>query len=113
MEKDPTLRGSPKKPPTGQAVVVALLALQGIVLIVIGLIAFFGGFVGAYQVSNGHATPGAIVAVVVVFLAWIFLLGRIVSFLCALGLSTCGLRLVWLSSVNSPMRLQMDYHYCN
>ena len=82
MEHDASLQASRKKPPPGKAIVVALLAIHGIVLIVIGLIAFFGGFVGAYDVSNGHATPGAIVAVAGAFLAWIFLLGGIVSFLC-------------------------------
>jgi hypothetical protein len=87
MEQDTSLQAPRKRPPSGQAVVVGLLAIHGIVLIVIGLIAFFGGFVGAYEVSNGHATPGAIVAVEGVFLAWIFLLGGIVSFLCAFGLS--------------------------
>jgi hypothetical protein len=80
MEKDTSSRVPRKKPPAGQAVVVALLALHGIVLIIIGLIAFFGGFVGAYEVSNGHATPEAKVAVLGAFLAWIFLLGGIVSF---------------------------------
>ena len=97
MEKDTSLRVSRKKPPAGQEVVVALLAIHGIVLIVIGLIAFFGGFVGAYDVSNGHATPGAIVAVAGAFLAWIFLLGGIVSFLCALGLSTWQRWAFWLT----------------
>jgi hypothetical protein len=67
---------------------VALLAIQGLFLISIGLIAFFGGFVGVYDVSNGHATPGALVAVLGAFLAWIFLLGGIVSLLCAQGLLT-------------------------
>ena len=88
MEKDTSPRVSRKKPPAGQAIVVASLAIQGVILILIGLIAFFAGFLGAHDVSNGHATPGAIVAVVGVFFAWIFLLGGIVSFLCALGLST-------------------------
>jgi uncharacterized membrane protein (DUF485 family) len=97
MEKDTSLRVSRKKPPAGQAAVVALLVIHGIVLIVIGLIAFFGGFVGAYDVSNGHATPGAIVAVAGAFLAWIFLLGGIVSFLCALGLSTWQRWAFWLT----------------
>ena len=97
MEKDTSLRVSRKKPPAGQAVVVALLVIHGIVLIVIGLIAFFGGFVGASEVSNGHATPGAIVAVAGAFLAWIFLLGGIVSFLCALGLSTWRRWAFWLT----------------
>ena len=97
MENDASLQASRKKPPPGKAIVVALLAIHGIVLIVIGLIAFFGGFVGAYDVSNGHATPGAIVAVAGAFLAWIFLLGGIVSFLCALGLSTRQRWAFWLT----------------
>ena len=97
MEQETSLRASRKKPPAGQAVVVGLLALHGIVLIVIGLIAFFGGFVGAYQVSNGHATPGAMVAAAGVLFAWIFLLGGIVSFLCALGLSTWRRWAFWLT----------------
>lgn len=80
MDKDTSLQASPKKPPAGQAIVVTLLAIHGIVLIVIGLIAFFAGFVGAYNVSNGHATPGATVAVLGAPLAWIFLAGGIVSF---------------------------------
>ena len=66
--------------------VAALLAAQGLFLIIIGLIAFFGGFVGVYDVSHGHATPGASVAVLAAMLAWILLLGGIVSFLCAQGL---------------------------
>ena len=88
MEKETALQASRKKRPAGQAVVVALLAIHGIVLIVFGLIAFFGGFVGAFQVSNGQATPGAMVAAAGVLFAWIFLLGGIVSFLCAQGLWT-------------------------
>jgi len=97
MEKDTSLQASHKKRPDGQAVVVALLAIHGIVLIVIGLIAFFGGFVGAYDISNGHATSGAIVAAAGVLFAWIFLLGGIVSFLCALGLSTWQRWAFWLT----------------
>ena len=97
MEHDASLQASRKKPPPGKAIVVALLGLHGLFLIIIGLIAFFGGFVGAYDVSNGHATPGAIVAVAGAFLAWIFLLGGIVSFLCALGLSTWRRWAFWLT----------------
>ena len=97
MEHDASLQASRKKPPQGKAIVVALLGLHGLFLIIIGLIAFFGGFVGAYDVSNGHATPGAIVAVAGAFLAWIFLLGGIVSFLCALGLSTWRRWAFWLT----------------
>ena len=97
MENDASLQASRKKPPPGKAIVVALLGLHGLFLIIIGLIAFFGGFVGAYDVSNGHATPGAIVAVAGAFLAWIFLLGGIVSFLCALGLSTWRRWAFWLT----------------
>jgi hypothetical protein len=97
MENDASLQASRKKPPPGKAIVVALLGLHGLFLIIIGLFAFFGGFVGAYDVSNGHATPGAIVAVAGAFLAWIFLLGGIVSFLCALGLSTWRRWAFWLT----------------
>lgn len=97
MDKDTLLQASRKKPPAGQAILVALLALHGIFLIVIGLIAFFGGFVGAYDVSNGHATRGAMLAVLGAFLAWIFLLGGIVSFLCARGLLTWQRWAVWLT----------------
>jgi hypothetical protein len=97
MENDASLQASRKKPPPGKAIVVALLAIHGIVLIVIGLIAFFGGFVGIYDVSHGRATPGATVAVLGVFLAWIFLLGGIVSFLCAQGLWTWQRWAFWLT----------------
>ena len=99
MEKETSSRVSRKKPLAGQVVVVALLALHGIVLITIVLIAFFGGFVGAYEVSNGHATPEAKVAVLGAFLAWIFILGGIVSFLCSLGLSTWQRWAFWLTIV--------------
>ena len=85
MENGASLQASRKKPPPGEVVVVALLGIQGLFLIIIGLIAFFGGFVGVYDVANGHATPGAMVAVLGAFLAWIFLLGGIVSLLCAQG----------------------------
>ena len=88
MNNDTSLQASRKEPPPGRVIVVALLGIQGLFLIIIGLIAFFGGFKGVYDVSNGHATPGAMVAVLGAFLAWIFLLGGIVSFLCAQGLWT-------------------------
>jgi hypothetical protein len=97
MENDALVQVSRKKPPPGQVIVVALLALHGLFLIIIGLLAFFGGFVGAYDVSNGHATPGAIVAVLGAFLAWIFLLGGIVSCLCAQGLVTWQRWAFWLT----------------
>ena len=58
MENDASLQALRKKPPPGKAIVVALLGLHGLFLIIIGLIAFFGGFVGVYNVSNGHATFG-------------------------------------------------------
>jgi uncharacterized membrane protein (DUF485 family) len=94
---DNTLQALRKKHRTGKAIVVALLALHGLFLIIIGLIAFFAGFVGVYEVSNGHATPGAIVAVLGVFVAWLLLLGGIVSCLCALGLSTWQRWALWLT----------------
>jgi len=74
-----------------------LLGLQGLFLIIIGLIAFFGGFVGVYGVSHGHTTPGALVAVLGAALAWMFLLGGIVSFLCAQGLLTWQRWALWLT----------------
>src|SRR5881296_2239750 len=98
MEHDASLQASRKKnPPPGKAIVVALLGLHGIFLIIIGLIAFFGGFVGVYDVSNGHTTPGAIVAVLGAALAWIFLLGGIISLLCAQGLLTWQRWALWLT----------------
>jgi hypothetical protein len=97
MENDALVQVSRKKPPPGKVIVVALLAIHGVFLIIIGLLAFFGGFVGAYDVSNGHATPGAIVAVVGAFLAWIFLLEGIVSCLCAQGLLTWQRWAFWLT----------------
>ena len=97
MENDASVQASRKNPPPGKVIVVTLLAIQGLFLIIIGLIAFFGGFVGAYEVSNGHATPGAMVAVLGAFLAWIFLLGGIVSFLCAQGLWTWQRWAFWLT----------------
>src|SRR6266516_2254851 len=86
MENDALLPASRKKPPPGKVIVVALLGIQGLFLIIIGLIAFFGGFVDVYNFSHGHATPRAMVAVLGAFLAWMFILGGIVSLLCAQGL---------------------------
>ncbi len=86
MDTDTIKQPSRQKPSPGTKIIAALLAVHGLLLIIIGLIAFFGGFVGVYAVSNGHATPGAVVAALGAFLAWIFLLGGIVSFLCAQGL---------------------------
>jgi uncharacterized membrane protein (DUF485 family) len=97
MENDTSLQVLRKKRRTGKVIVIALLAIHGLFLIIIGLIAFFAGFVGAYDVSNGHATPGAIVAVLGAFVAWIFLLEGIVSFLCALGLWTWQRWAFWLT----------------
>ena len=97
MDNNTLLQASRKKPPPGKVIVVALLAIHGIFLIIIGLIAFFGGFVGVYDVSHGHATPGAIVAILGAFLAWLFLLGGIVSFLCAQGLLTWQRWAFWLT----------------
>ena len=97
MDNDSLLQASRKKPSPGKVIVVALLAIHGLFLIIIGLIAFFGGFVGVYDVANGHATPGAMVAVLGAFLAWIFLLGGIVSFLCAQGLWTRQRWAFWLT----------------
>jgi hypothetical protein len=97
MENDALLQASRKKPPPGKAIVVALLGIYGVFLIIIGLIAFFGGFVGVYDVSHGHATPGAMVAVLGAALAWIFLLGGIVSLLCAQGLLTWQRWALWLT----------------
>jgi len=97
MDNDTSLQASCEKPPPGKVIVVALLGIHGLFLIIIGLIAFFGGFVGVYDVANGHATPGAMVAVLGAFLAWIFLLGGIVSFLCAQGLWTWQRWAFWLT----------------
>jgi len=97
MENGASLQASRKKPPPGEVVVVALLGIHGLFLIIIGLIAFFGGFVGVYDVANGHATPGAMVAVLGAFVAWIFLLGGIVSFLCAQGWLTWQRWAIWLT----------------
>lgn len=97
MDTDTRKQPSRKKPSPGTKIVAVLLAAHGLFLIVIGLIAFFGGFVGAHEVSNGHATPGAVVAVLGAFLAWIFLLGGIVSFLCAQGLLAWQRWAFWLT----------------
>src|SRR5215471_11045222 len=97
MDTDTSLQTWRKQPPPGKVIVVAVLALHGLFLIITGLIAFFGGFIGIYDVSHGHATPGAIVAVLGAFLAWIFLLGGIVSFLCAQGLLTWQRWAFWLT----------------
>ena len=97
MDNDSLLPASRKMPSPGKVIVVALLGIQGLFLIIIGLIAFFGGFVGVYNVSNGHATSGAIVAVLGAALAWIFLLGGIVSLLCAQGLLTWQRWALWLT----------------
>ena len=97
MDDDASLQASRKKPPPGKVIVVALLGIQGIFLIIIGLIAFFGGFIGVYNVSNGHTTPGAIVAVLGAALAWMFLLGGIISLLCAQGLLTWQRWALWLT----------------
>ena len=96
MDKDTLIPASRKKS-SGKVITVALLAIHGIFLIIIGLIAFFGGFIGVYNVSHGHATPGAMVAVLGAVLAWIFLLGGIVSFLCAQGLWTWQRWAFWLT----------------
>ena len=69
MDNDASFQASRKKSPPGKMVVVALLAIHGLFLIIIGLVAFFGGFVGAYEVTNGHATPGAMIAVLGAFVA--------------------------------------------
>jgi hypothetical protein len=97
MDTEASLQASRKKPPPGKVIVVALLTIHGLVLIIIGLIAFFAGFVGVYDVSHGQATPGALVAVLGAFLAWIFLVGGVVSFLCAQGLLTWQRWAFWLT----------------
>jgi hypothetical protein len=86
-----------RKKPSGKVIVTASLGIHGIFLIIIGLIAFFGGFVGIYDVSHGRTTSAAIVAVLGVFLAWLFLLGGIVSLLCAQGLWTWERWAFWLT----------------
>src|SRR5689334_4422469 len=97
MDNDASLQASYKRPPPGMIIVSALLGIHGVFLIIIGLIAFFGGFVGIYNATNGLATPGAIVAVLGALLAWIFLLGGIVSLLCAQGLLTWQRWAFWLT----------------
>ena len=86
-----------RKKPSGKVIVTALLGIHGLFLIIIGLVAFFGGFVGIYEVSHGRATTAASVAVLGVFLAWLFLLGGIVSCLCAQGLWTWQRWAFWLT----------------
>src|SRR2546429_5708631 len=97
MNNDTSLQASRKKPLPGRVIVVALLGIHGLFLIIIGLIAFFGGFIGVYDVSNGHATPGAMVAALGAFLAWIFLPGGLVSFPGAQGLWTWQAWAFWLA----------------
>lgn len=97
MEHDASLPSSHKNPPPGKAIVVALLGIHGFFLIIVGLVAFFGGFVGVYNISHGHTTPGAMIAVLGAALAWIFLLGGIVSLLCAQGLLTWQRWAIWLT----------------
>jgi hypothetical protein len=97
MENETKRQPSRKKPVSATNIVAALLAAHGLFLIIIGLIAFFGGFAGAYDVSHGHTTPRAIVAVVGAFLAWIFLLEGIVSFYCAQGLLAWRRWAFWLT----------------
>jgi hypothetical protein len=96
MEKKKLMSASHKNP-LGIEVVVALLAIHGLFLIIIGLIAFFGGFIGAYKVSHGDTTPAALIAVLGAFLAWILLLEGIISFLCAVGLWTPQRWAFWLT----------------
>jgi uncharacterized membrane protein (DUF485 family) len=115
MDKD-TLTPALRKKSSGKVIVVALLAIHGIFLIIIGLIAFFGGFVGIYEVSNGRTTPGTIVAVLGAFLAWIFLLEGSVSLVCAQGLwkwqrwafwLTIALEVITLILAGFTLRLQL------
>ena len=97
MENDTKVQPSRKKPVSATNIVAVLLVAHGLFLIIIGLIAFFGGFVGAYDVSHGHVTPGATAAIVGAFLASIFLLEGIVSFLCAQGLLAWQRWAFWLT----------------
>jgi uncharacterized membrane protein (DUF485 family) len=97
MNNNASFQASRKKPPSGKVIVVALLTIHGLFLIIIGLVAFFRGFVGAYEVTNGHTTPEAVIAVLGAFVAWVFLLGGIVSLLCALGLVTWQRWAIWLT----------------
>lgn len=105
MDKETMRQPSRQKPLPGTKIVAALLAAHGLLLIIIGLIDFFGGFVGASDVSNGHATPGATVAVLGAFLAWIFLLEGIVSFLCAQGLLAWQRWAFWLTMAMEVINL--------
>jgi uncharacterized membrane protein (DUF485 family) len=97
MENETKRQPSRKKPVSATNMVAALLAAHGLFLIIIGLIAFFGAFVGVYNVSNGHTTPGAIVAILGAFLAGVFLLEGIVSFFCAQGLLAWRRWAFWLT----------------
>ena len=97
MENNASLQASRKKHRMGKAIVVALLGLHALFLIIIGLIAFFAGFIAVYEVSIGHTTPGSIVAVLGAFVSWLLLLGGIVSCLCALGLLTWQRWAFWLT----------------
>ena len=98
MENDTKIQPSRKKLLSATNIVAALLAAHGLFLIFIGLVAFFGSFVGVHAVSNGHATPGSIVAVLGAFLAWVFLLEGIVSFYCAQGLLSWQRWAFWLTT---------------
>ncbi len=62
MDQNKLMTASHKKP-SAKEVIVALLTIHGLFLIIIGLMAFFGGFIGAYEVSHGRTTPGAVLAV--------------------------------------------------
>lgn len=97
MDNDTKIQPSRKKPLTATNIVAVLLAAHGLYLIIIGLIAFFGSFVGVYDVSNGHTTRGTMVAVLGAFLAGIFLLEGIVSFYCAQGLLAWQRWAFWLT----------------
>jgi uncharacterized membrane protein (DUF485 family) len=97
MENDTKIQPSRKKPLSATNIVAALLAAHGLFLIILGLIAFFGSFAGVHDVSNGHATRGTMVAVLGAVLAWVFLLGGIVSFLCAQGLLAWQRWAFWLT----------------
>ena len=105
MNNDTLLQALHKRPPPGKAIVVALLGIHGIFLIILSLVAFFGGFVGVSNLANGHATPGAMAAVLEGALAWIFLLGGIVSLLCAQGLLTWQRWALWLTIVLEVINL--------
>lgn len=105
MNKDPSLRLLQKKLLSGQAIVASLLAIHGLFLIIIGLIAFFNGFAGVYDVVNGHVTPRAAVAVLGAVLAWILLLGGIVSFLCVQGLLARQRWAFWLTMTLESINL--------